>query len=1787
MFMKRVCSIITSTILLFTQTVYAAGVKVDTTAPKSNQANLENSQNGVPIVNIVAPNGSGVSHNKFKDYNVEQKGLILNNSQMVTKTQLAGYIDRNTNLDSSGSAKLILNEVTGTNRTLLQGYTEVAGKAADVIVANPNGISVNGGGFINTPKVTLTTGNPFFNGSNLGGFNIRGGDILIEGDGFNANNIDAVNLYSKALEINAKIYAQELNLVTGDSDISLDGTVNALETHGSGVAIDSSLLGGIYANMITFQSNDKGVGVNLPPEVIAQKDLTINVNGDIVLAKTVANEDISITATDGDINTTDEIAATNIEITSTNNLFVQADSIIEASENIDIQTKNTDNKGEIRAISDTSIVRLQAEQKILNDNNIYSKNDVILSAKELENNALIQADDDLAVIVENITNNTDGTIYAKDQMLLASNDIVNNGIIAANTLDIATLNIHNKGALYSTNDMTIQAQNLTNEEMIRSNDEINLLIENSLTNEQNGMIYADGDINILANEAKEKINTVTNKGVIQSHQDINVTAKTLNNTTSTPVYTKKTTSSTKTVQLGGSNNFNIVTTTVSTDVLTIPSDPALMLAEGDIKIDVETLNNYYSLISSDEDIILNANTANNVGKVAVTTTTVVTKQYRNEKYCSSSVCGACIKHKERAGYRGTFTSKSTSNVPVVNYGIQAKRTITGNVVTLNNVNNDQEILNEAEMIQKQNEINTVESNSIDLQNSIHALDDNNEQINLTVSEVANMEEKIDSVQTEEDFTTFKTDLTNIKSALEESITKDQENIDQLQAVIDYSKILDSSDTLAQEILNLETSLTALKSNLEENKTNLISLEEIESALVSLEDMGGQKQVLIDINTDIKDTLNNNTTVISEMENHNLTMIVSELEKIYNILSNDLKNILDEQEAVKQTVVSDQSGLYQTTNSPTLKTTNSVTIDTDSNNVVSKLTLPKNKFGLFTLSTNSKHTYLIESNPLYANYQTFISSDYMMGKLGYDPTQTIQRLGDAMYETTLIRNSIIHLSGQRYLEGYDTDLAQYKGLMDNAIEVQEDLNLSFGVALSKNQINRLTKDIVWMEEKVVEGNRVLVPVVYLASLSSNNLKDGTQIIAGEDIAIATAGTLQNQGKIEARNNLLLLSNNIQNHGGIIEAKNDATLQSNTDIDNISGDIKAGKDISLSANNNINIKSSTNKKTYNYAQGYQTTTLKGKDASVVAGGNLKVNVGDSVTVTGAKLQAGGDATIVAHNGDVNIDATKQKEKFDFDVYGGYYKGDSLQNSGSKVEAKNLTVLTNGNLNISGSTVKVEEDANIYAKDINITSTTDTSSSKYKSESKGFFSSSSTKQEKQSSKNIASLLQANNVNIDTGNLTLIASKIKANEAKITAEIINLISSKDSEYESNFSDSSGILTRTIETKGYIKEILKVAKIEVSDKLIVNNKDITNQLTTDNIIKTLSSQSNLSIEQINLIKATLNNKEWNDKTTTLSGVGALIVAIVVTVLTAGAGTALVGAATTTATTAATTVATTAITTASVQAAVVQSIVTGVTTQLATAVITGNSFKLDAQSLVKGAVSAGVMSYANAALSIDALNENMTFSDYAQNAAVRGTAQGISSEIMGGEFKDGFKTGATLSVFNDSALQMRKYIFDNYNYVGDGKLSEGLNGDGRKGGGSHPEKFYNEHGQLKPNPVNAPTGGSQMDKGYLFGTPYEAGSFKDNVIEHFAGPHDFMSSWNYENIDGVTYLKNNGGLVNTASGLLLIPAAPFAAAPFIQNNINELNTINYIRKQEEQKANNILETYNQNKQPTQEIQNEN
>ena len=118
---------------------------------------IDKAANGVDLVQIAEVNSNGVSRNLYSDFNIKSTGLILNNATKYTKTELGGYIDRNMFLAGKG-ARVILNEVTSSKASVLNGYLEVAGNKASVIIANANGISVNGLGFINTDNVIVSTG---------------------------------------------------------------------------------------------------------------------------------------------------------------------------------------------------------------------------------------------------------------------------------------------------------------------------------------------------------------------------------------------------------------------------------------------------------------------------------------------------------------------------------------------------------------------------------------------------------------------------------------------------------------------------------------------------------------------------------------------------------------------------------------------------------------------------------------------------------------------------------------------------------------------------------------------------------------------------------------------------------------------------------------------------------------------------------------------------------------------------------------------------------------------------------------------------------------------------------------------------------------------------------------------------------------------------------------------------------------------------------------------------------------------------------------------------------------------------------------------------------------------------------------------------------------------------------------------------------------------------------------------------------------------------------------------
>ncbi|VBB15912.1 Filamentous hemagglutinin,Uncharacterized conserved protein,filamentous hemagglutinin family N-terminal domain,haemagglutination activity domain [Burkholderia stabilis] len=262
-------------------------------------------QNGIPQVNINRPGSSGVSMNTYNQFDVSKPGAILNNSPVVVQTQLGGLINGNPNFQPGDAARLIVNQVNSNNSSFIRGPIEIGGARAQLVIANQAGLVVDGGAFINTSRATLTTGQPYFGpDGSLAGFNVNQGLISVVGAGLNASNIDQVDLISRAVQANAKIYGKNLNVVAGSNQVDYN-SLNATPITGNGaapaIAIDVSQLGGMYANRVFLVSSENGVGVANAGNIAAQAgDLTLQANGRLVLSgQTNASGNMSLSASGG------------------------------------------------------------------------------------------------------------------------------------------------------------------------------------------------------------------------------------------------------------------------------------------------------------------------------------------------------------------------------------------------------------------------------------------------------------------------------------------------------------------------------------------------------------------------------------------------------------------------------------------------------------------------------------------------------------------------------------------------------------------------------------------------------------------------------------------------------------------------------------------------------------------------------------------------------------------------------------------------------------------------------------------------------------------------------------------------------------------------------------------------------------------------------------------------------------------------------------------------------------------------------------------------------------------------------------------------------------------------------------------------------------------------------------------------------------------------------------------------------------------------------------------------
>ena len=266
--LRLICrlSALSLSLWLVTGAVQTAGAAVvaDKSAPGKHQPGIIASANGTPQVNIQTPSAGGVSRNTYSRFDVDKKGVILNNARKNASTQLGGMVSANPWL-AKGEAKIILNEVNARDPSRLNGYIEVAGQKAQVIIASPSGITCNGCGFINAGRATLTTGTALMQNGNLTGYQVDRGEVVVEGKGLDASRQDYTDIIARAVKVNAAINAKYLSVTAGRNRIdAAHATTAAQADDGSArpqFAVDVSQVGGMYVGKIRLRATEKGVGV--------------------------------------------------------------------------------------------------------------------------------------------------------------------------------------------------------------------------------------------------------------------------------------------------------------------------------------------------------------------------------------------------------------------------------------------------------------------------------------------------------------------------------------------------------------------------------------------------------------------------------------------------------------------------------------------------------------------------------------------------------------------------------------------------------------------------------------------------------------------------------------------------------------------------------------------------------------------------------------------------------------------------------------------------------------------------------------------------------------------------------------------------------------------------------------------------------------------------------------------------------------------------------------------------------------------------------------------------------------------------------------------------------------------------------------------------------------------------------------------------------------------------------------------------------------------------------------
>ena len=1287
---------------------FAGGIAVD----RGNGATMSRSTAGVDVLNIAAPTAAGVSHNKFTDFNVGPNGLIVNNMSLAAGVQseanLGGTVTFNPNIGRGAAARVILNEVRGTSPSLLRGYTEIFGQKAAYILSNPNGIGCDGCGFINTSRLTLVAGRPEIENGAVKSFALSpDGTIEIKGRNFGLHVGDSpAELVAGAIRVAANVYAGgELRLLTGDKSFDYaTGEVRSANAAQTGVAVDSSALGGMYAGAIKIRVSQNGMGIRTAGDLFADTgDLEITADGDIAVKTAAAfDRNVAVRSTGGSAAVETAAARGDLSVSAQRDAAVDTLAAEKVSVTADRLTLNGSVSGEY--------VSLTAGTEFLNKSANISANDLIVTAPAMRNETVLRSG--------NITLNLTGDLYNADR------------ILAAGTLNISAENVRNFGQIAANGDISAD---LTGDYVnhrdsgLLSGGDIRLSVGGNLVNYL-AEIYAAGDIT-LTGKADALFDVDYAAAYDNPYIENRHTSSVAVNNTQTAQPADSRSDDALEIYLPDENRTITVPPDAFADDAALGSSYTVdgytvylgrrIVTPREV---TETVRVEYQVEVPYESVIEGEFNADGTPKTE--TKTRLETRTRDEL-------------RTRTEYDVSFQDADALTVvdargnEVKSRPFEGADTGAGAIEPAENGSSEtsdalQSFLRSESYTAPARQANAVVNfgGRIQAENNIGISADKlyNVALNRNTGENA-YRLGYDMKMAEAPYYAGWVELG--RYFVQDVLLTGEEG-----------RIL-AGGTLgiaAWRVLNQSSTLSARR-NLILTTADLqnVSYHETTEPLSIYYQMRTKKRKKLKVH---HYTYNSTGTYTDVVYSKARSIIAGGENVVINAGNGTVQN--DQTTAVQ--------GRYFSGSGRPETIADTITVDT---------TLPTGTNGLFSRSENPD--YLVTAGVDFLNNGNYIGSDYFFNAAGDGGAGFNQRkmLGDAAYETRLVMDAVRNATSGRYLTaGVASDAEQMKALFDAAIREQRALDLQIGVALTAEQIKRLGSDIIWYVEREIDGQKVLVPQIYLCGSTLRKIADGEtgDVITGGDVRIA-AKTITNAGKLSADGLLSLTADDLLNRGGLITA--DKTLikggnvlnetlknrqetrvgqmydlretlgktarikgESGVQID-IDGDltlragtVESGGAVAVKADNivldtvelrNRHENTATKKSTFGKTVTTTVTdSLKNVGSAIIAGGAAVIDAVKNLFAKGATIESGGDVQVAA-GGETTLKSAADREySHSRTKKSGFMKSadhiaesESVKQSGSTVTAKSgLTVVSGGDVNITASTVNTGGDAAILA-------------------------------------------------------------------------------------------------------------------------------------------------------------------------------------------------------------------------------------------------------------------------------------------------------------------------------------------------------------------------------------------------------------------------------------------------------------------------------------------------------------